>query len=105
MAKRYDNDKNFLIIEMSVEEASNICGFGIDFVDNETGLVFDHILNCDTCANRITDNVYYVAAINHALCKDCCDDFIKGYDKHPEDTSYEKRHYNYYAKEFNLELV
>ena len=105
MAKKYDNDKGFLVIEMSYEEARDICGFGIDFVDKETGLVYDHNLVCDNCNNSVTDNVYYVAVINRALCKECCDDFIKNIDRSPEDIPYEKRHYNYYAKEFNLEEV
>ena len=83
----------------------NNCGFGIDFVDKETGLVYDHKLICDTCNNSVTDNVYYVAVINRALCKECCDDFIKNIDRSPEDIPYEKRHYNYYAKELNLEEV
>ena len=105
MAKKYDNDKGFLIIEMSYEEVRDICGFGVSFVDKETGLVVDHKLVCDTCNNNVTDNVYYVAVINRALCKECCDDFIKNIDRSPEDISYEIRHYNYYAKEFNLEKV
>ena len=29
MAKKYDNDKGFLIIEMSVDEATINCGFSI----------------------------------------------------------------------------
>ncbi len=105
MAKKYNNDKGFLVIEMSYEEASNNCGFGIDFVDKETGLLYDHKIVCDTCNNSVTDNVYYVAVINRALCKECCDDFIENIDRSPEDIPYEKRHYNYYAKELNLEEV
>lgn len=105
MAKRYKNDKDFLIIEMSYKEASQLYGFGTNIIDEETGLVVEHIVKCDTCNNKIIDNIYYVAAINSALCKECCDDFINGYDKNPEDEIYEKRHYNYYAKQLNLEEV
>jgi hypothetical protein len=105
MAKKYDNDKGFLVIEMNYEEARDICGFGITYVNEDTGVVYDHKLLCYTCNNSITDNVYYVAAINHALCKECCDDFIKNIDRHPEDIPYEKRHYNYYAEKLNLEEI
>ena len=105
MAKKYDNNKGFLVIEMSYEEASNNCGFGINFVDEETGLVYNHKLVCDTCNNSVTDNVYYVAVINRALCKECCDDFISNIDRYDEDISYEVKHYNYYAKKLNLEII
>ena len=104
MAKRYDNDKGFLVIEMSYEEARDICGFGITYVSEDTGLIYDHKLLCDTCNNSITDNVYYVAAINRVLCKECCDDIIANQKRYKEDIPYEKRHYNYYAEGFNLEL-
>ena len=105
MAKKYNNDKDFLVIEMSYEEARDICGFGIDFVDKETGLVYDHKLVCDTCNNSVTDNVYYVAAINRALCKECCDDIINNQDRYDEDIPYEVRHYNFYAEKLNLDKV
>ena len=105
MAKRYKNDKDFLIIEMSYKEASQLYGFGTNIIDEETGLVVEHMIQCDICTDKITGNIYYVAAINSALCKECCDDFIKGYDKNPKDEVYEKRHYNYYAKQLNLEEV
>ena len=97
MAKKYDNDKGFLIIQMELLEALVVCGIG-------------NI--CDNCNNEIDvfeedgfGDIYYVAAINRAVCKKCCDDFIKGYDKHSEDESFEKRHYNYYAKKLNLDKV
>lgn len=97
MAKRYDNDKGFLIIQMELLEALVYCGIG-------------NI--CDTCNNEIDvfeedgfGDVYYFAAINMALCKHCCDDFIKGMNKSPEDEAFEKCHYNYYAKKLNLEEV
>ena len=97
MANLYKNDKNFLIIQLEPLEALTDCNIGD---------------RCDNCNNRIDPfeedgygDIYYVAVINCALCKRCCDDFIKGYDKHPEDEQYEKSHYNYYAKILNLELV
>lgn len=105
MANKYNNDKGFLVIEMSYEEARDICGFGITHVDDEIGLVVEHNLLCDTCNNKVTDNIYYVAAINRALCKECCDDFISNVDRYEEDIPYEIRHYNYYAEGLNLEKV
>lgn len=97
MAQKYNNDKGFLIIQMELLDALIICGIG-------------NI--CDNCNNEIDvfekdgfENIYYIAAINRAVCKRCCDDFIKGMDKYPEDESFEKHHYNYYAKKLNLEVI
>lgn len=97
MAKKYDNDKSFLIIQMELLDALMICNIGG---------------RCDNCNNEIDifekdefGDIYYVAAINRAVCKRCCDDFIKGFDKHPEDESFEKRHYNYYAEKLKLKKV
>lgn len=100
MAKKYDNDKGFLVIEMSYTEAANICDFGIDVRKGK-------IIVCDTCNEvfPVDGNIYYVAAINRALCKECCNDFINNIDRHDEDISYEKSHYNYYAKKLKLEEV
>ena len=101
MAKKYDNDKGFLIIEMSYDEATILCNFGCQISEDTYFVV------CDTCNNRLTeeDKIYYVAVINRALCFDCCNDFIKGYDKYPDDISYEVRHYNHYAEKLNLDKV
>lgn len=100
MAKKYENNKGFLIIEMSYKEAANKCNFGID-VGKGKAIV------CDTCNELfpIEDNIYYVACINRALCKECCDDFIDNIDRYKEDIPYEKRHYNYYAKKLKLKEV
>ena len=105
MAKKYENDKGFLIIEMDYNEAKDKCDFGIDILDKDTGLVDRHIILCDSCNDIMKDNIYYVAVINRALCKECCDDFISGVDRYEEDIPYEVRHYNYYVEKLNLEKV
>ena len=97
MAKQYKNNKGFLIIEMTYKEAKDVCGFGISEVDQTSGVELSHSLFCDTCNNVIEDNVYYVAVINRALCKECCDDFIDNINRHEEDIPYEVKHYNKYA--------
>ena len=92
MAKKYENDKGFLIIEMSFEEATTICNFGIE---------------CDNCNSLLLleDYVYYFAALNRLFCKECCDDIIVNQKRFKEDIPYEKRHYNHYAKKLNIEEV
>ena len=99
MAKKYDNDKGFLIIEMSFDEADLICNFGFS-INEKTKIV------CDNCNNQFDDNdkIYYFAVLNRALCKECTDDIINNQDRYPEDIPYEIRHYNYYAEKLNLEL-
>jgi hypothetical protein len=46
MAKKYNNDKDFLIIEMSYDEAKDICNFGCSVDEN------NHIIVCDNCNNK-----------------------------------------------------
>lgn len=92
MAKKYDNDKGFLIIEMSLSEATIDCNFGIV---------------CDNCNNLLIgeNSVYYFAALNRLFCKECTDDIIANQERYPDDIPYEVRHYNYYAKILNLPAV
>lgn len=92
MAKKYNNDKGFLIIEMSIPEATVNCNFGII---------------CDNCNELLVneESVYYFAALNRLFCKECTDDIIANQERYEEDIPYEIRHYNYYAKKLNLEEV
>ena len=101
MAKKYENDKGFLIIEMSYEEAKNVCKFGC--VTGET----ERIIVCDNCNNKFesTDNIYYFADLNRAFCKECADDIIANLERYVEDIPYEVKHYNHYAKLLNIEEV
>ena len=101
MAKKYDNNKGFLIIEMSYNEAKDICNFGC--VTSKT----ERIIVCDNCNNKFNSNdkIYYFACLNRAFCKECCDDIIANQDRYDEDIPYEVRHYNRYAKKLNLEEV
>lgn len=97
MTKKYNNNKGFLIIQIELLDALVCCNIGC---------------RCDNCNNNIDvfekdgfEDIYYIAAINRAVCKRCCDDFINGYDRHPEDIPFEVRHYNFYAEKLNLEKV
>lgn len=101
MAKKYDNDKGFLVIEMSYNEAKDICNFGC--VTGET----ERIIVCDNCNDKFdsNDKIYYFACLNRAFCKECTDDIIANQERYKEDIPYEKRHYNYYAEKLNLKRV
>lgn len=101
MAKKYDNDKGFLIIEMTYDEATILCNFGIEVSDE------NYIVVCDNCNNRFDkeDNIYYFAALNRAMCKECCDDIVTNQERYEDDIKYEVAHYNFYANKLNLEEV
>lgn len=94
MAKKIENDKGFLIIEMDYLEATNNACFG-----------FDGTIVCDQCNDIIDEKCYYIAIINRAFCKKCCDKFISTSKRYKEDIAYEKRHYNFYAEKLELETV
>ena len=101
MATQYKNDKGFLIIEMSYDEATILCNFGCQTSEDTYFVV------CDNCNNRLTeeDKIYYFAALNRAFCKECTDDIIANQERYDEDIDYETRHYNYYAQKLNLKQV
>jgi hypothetical protein len=100
MAKKYNNNKGFLIIEMTFNEAATICNFGCEIPEC-------NIIVCDNCNNKFdsNDKIYYFACLNRAFCKECTDDIIANQERYEEDIPYEVRHYNYYAKKLNLEEV
>lgn len=92
MAQLYKNDKGFLIIEMSIPEATVNCNFGIV---------------CDNCNELLVgeETVYYFAVLNRLFCKECTDDIIKNINRESEDIPYEVKHYNYYADKLGIEKV
>lgn len=86
MARRVDNKKGFLVIELSRLEAA-VLGFGL----NDKG---DCI--CMSCNNIIDEPIYYIAVLNDTMCKDCYNDFIENATYYKEDSKIEKRNYDYY---------
>ena len=101
MASQYKNDKGFLIIEMTYDEATILCNFGTEVAEDRYFVV------CDNCNNKFDekDKIYYFAVLNRAMCKECCDDIIANQERYDEDIPYEVRYYNHYAKKLNLEEV
>jgi hypothetical protein len=97
MAKLYNNDKNFLIIEINREEATSL-GFGL-----HTEKTLNECI-CGGCNNIIDDMMYYIAAINEVMCKDCCDDYIKTMNHYGDKDSieYEVNHFNYFSGKLNM---
>ena len=104
MAKKYENIKNFLIIEGVESDFLEIgCGYGGGIEERyENGL---HVINviggkklcCDFCMNndfQQDEPVYYVAVLNKILCKKCFDRFMSDQVRHREDVHIEERNYN-----------
>lgn len=97
MAKKIENKKGFLIIEMTVEEAINDCMFGC------AGEII-----CDRC-NKYTNNpediIYYIAILNMAFCKECLNEFLNRRKHYKEDEDVEKKNYNFIARMVGLDIV
>ena len=101
MAKVYKNDKNFLIIEMTGEEASSL-----DF-----GIKIPGCLNtilCGGCNENIEDEkICYIAGINEVMCEECTADYIKNMSHYTDDDSlkYEISHFNIIAQKLGMSEI
>lgn len=99
MANRIENNKGFLIIEMTPDEAINICNFGIyDVTDRQIYLI------CDSCNKSLNfeERVYYIAVLNQLVDKDCYTDWISHAKRYNEDIDYEEGLFNKYAAKLAL---
>ena len=83
--KDIQNDKGFLVMEVSREELMNALGEYTEGV-------------CDYCLSS-PENGYYVAVLNQWFCKECYDKWYKSATNYPEDRGCEIRNYVKY-KEF-----
>ena len=96
MAKKYDNDKGFLVIEMSIKEAAFRCNFGI-ITPSGIPIIID-----DNTNEVIRGNVYYVAALNRVFGKESYEDWYENATRYKEDIPYEEKHFNYYAEKLGI---
>ena len=78
MAKKVENDKRFLVLEVTAEELKKVGGLGI----------------CDEC-NQFAESGYYVAVLNHYMCQKCYNEFMSRAINYPEDAEIEIRNYDY----------
>lgn len=82
MAKKVENNKGFLVIEVSAAELfAKVGGYGI----------------CDFC-NSTAEKGYYIAVLNRWYCSECYEDFCKHSTYYKEDAGLEKKNYELYAK-------
>ncbi|MCE5332903.1 MAG: demethylase [Bacteroidales bacterium] len=87
MASKEENAKGFLVIKVRAVELMKVSRGSLGI--------------CDSCNNAAFDG-YYVAALNHWMCKDCYDGWSKRAKYYPEDSHIEKRNYERYAKLLNV---
>lgn len=86
MAKKVDNSKGFLVIEVSTPELfAKAGGYGI----------------CDSC-NAPAEKGYYIAVLNRWYCPKCYAEFCERAKYHKEDAVIENKNYNVYAKLFRI---
>lgn len=88
MANKIENKNGFLIIETTAEETWRWGGIEI----------------CDCCGQK-ADKGYLIAVLNSWYCWDCYDEWLNDAIVYPSDRSIEKRIYNRYARNFDLDTV
>lgn len=95
MATKVQNEKGFLVIKMSLNEAINTCGFGY----NHGGEAY--LLDGNT-NDMIDGDVYYVAVLNEVFGEESYNEWYDSATFYKEDIPYEKEHFNYYSNKLNL---
>lgn len=89
MANIVKNEKGFLIIKMSVDEAINKCGFG--YYNGNT-------LHCDDCNNILKGDVsvYYIAAMNRVFCEKCYKEWYNNATRYAANIDFESKQFKHY---------
>lgn len=98
MAKVYENNKKFLIIQMNAQEATEL-NFGIQVPG------INNICLCGTCNNECVGDRYYIAGINELVCEDCIEDFVRNMNHYTDEDSlfYEVNHFNFVANKLGMD--
>ena len=85
MAKVIESKKEFLLIEATRLDISQIGGFGI----------------CDFC-NNTSDNGVLIPVLNQWYCMGCFNDWHNRAKRYSEDIPIEERNFNHYKAIFEL---
>lgn len=91
MAKIIKNDKGFKVISITNDESIKL-GFGI----------YPGECICMHCNDIISEEIYYIAALNDVMCKSCYDEWYQDATHYKEDEQYENRYFDYYCKSLGL---
>lgn len=109
MAKKYENEKNFLIFEITPEEAKSILYVSAKPIVDVSGECI-----CVCCNNIIKDKIYYNAALDNIMDINCLNKWLNWaeyylnweymkYIKCVQNEHYEKEEYSYHN--FNKTLL
>lgn len=90
MAKIFENEKGFKIIEISRGEI-------LDKLSE-----FGSIRICDGCGIP-ANNGYYIAVLNNWFCKDCFTEWYGYAINYPEDREIEERNFECYKSIFEID--
>lgn len=98
MAKVYNNDKGFLLIECDNDDAEK-CNFGLKTIFGRI------VIDCITNENNFAPFIY-VACLNDCILKKNIDNWIEKTPHYEDynDVKIEKRNYNHYANLLDLPL-
>ena len=98
MAKNVINEKGFKVIKLNPNEAKAI-GFGIqDEINFE--------LICDNCNElMLSQDCYYVAVLNKALCSECFEEWYEDAERYPEDIRWETHKYNDTVRKLEVNCI
>lgn len=88
--KEFQNNKGFLILEVSRQEMLDKLG------------QYGCLGICDFCG-KPTDKGLYVAVINQWMCPDCFFEWYIRAERYKEDIPTEERNYEFYKKTFSDE--
>lgn len=86
MAKKVENSKGFLVIEVS----------GIESIEKIGGMAI-----CDSCNSHHSQG-YYIAVLNQWVCPDCYNEWIARAKRYEEDIRIEQRNYDLHSQLLGL---
>lgn len=91
MAKKVENEKGFLVLEISRSEMIGKLGR------------YGSIGICDSCGMPANKG-YYIAVLNQWFCEDCFKEWYERATRYKEDEFYEKEKFDFYCKLFRVEV-
>ena len=86
MAKKVENKKGFLILEVSRKELQKVLG--------------GYTLGICDCCGEPADNGYYIAALNQWFCEGCLQEWLQRAERYVQDIPTEENNYNFYEEYF-----
>lgn len=104
MASKYENEKGFLVIAMTPDEAIDNCHFGFYDKSSQEYYLVDDRTN-DNIINSVY--VYYIAVLNMLVGISSLNEWLESEStfRFTEDIPLEIMNYNHIAKKLDVELI